>query len=47
MGSIFSCVASQMDRVSLDLLRAVENRECALEVWCGGVGNSQLQANLR
>ena len=36
-----------MDRVFLDLLQAVEKRECDFEVWCGGVWNSQLQANLR
>ena len=34
MGSRFSCVISGMDRVFLDLLQAVENRECALEVHC-------------
>ena len=33
--------------VFLDLLQAVEKRECDFEVWCGGVWNSQLQANLR
>ena len=46
-GSRFSYVASSMDRVSLDLLRAVKNRESALEVQPGDVWNSQSQANLR
>ena len=36
-----------MDRVSVDLLQAVENRESALEVQSGDVWNSQSQANLR
>ena len=35
-----------MGRVSLDLLRGVENRECALKSWCGDVWNSQSQVNL-
>ena len=34
MGSRFSCMISGMDRAFLDLLQAVENKECALEVQC-------------
>ena len=33
----FLCVASRMYRFSLDLPRAVKNRECVLEVECGDV----------
>ena len=47
MGSRFPCVVSGMDRVSVDLLRGVENRECALRSWCGDKWNSQSQANLQ
>ena len=32
--------------VFLDLLQAVEDRECDLEMWCEGVWNSQSQAKL-
>ena len=46
MGSRFPCVVSGMDRVSLDLLRGVENRKCALKSQCGDVWNSQSQVNL-
>ena len=33
----FSCVAPGMERYSIDLLRAVKNRECALEEGFGDV----------
>ena len=36
MDSRFSCVATGMKRFLLDLLGAVKNRECALEVRRGG-----------
>ena len=34
MSSKFSCVIPGMERFSFDLLQAVKNRECALEVGC-------------
>ena len=37
MSSRFTCVTPGMERSSLDLPRAVENRVCALEVGYGGV----------
>ena len=40
MDSRFSCVTPGMEKFSLDLPWAVENRECALEVGCGGVFRS-------
>ena len=40
VGSRFSCVAPGIERLYLDLPRAVKNRECALELGCEGVWNS-------
>ena len=34
MSSKFSCVTPKMEKLSLELLK---NRECTLEVGCGGV----------
>ena len=33
--------------VFLDLLQAVENIDCDLEMWCGGEWNLKSQAKLR
>ena len=42
MGSRFFCVAAGMERLSLDLLRAVKNI-----VGCGSVWNLQSHADVR
>ena len=40
MDSRFSCATPGMERFLLDLLGAVKNWECALEVGCWGVSRA-------